>query len=206
MTTRALCLAAAILLLGACQGAETEQETLAELDNRIAGNQTDPAVSDALQDQIAVDPALTQQSNNLAARRPQRPLQAQYPVPVRGAEVSGGEGEAAPCGTRFQYDKAWAARLPAAFPLPNGVTVTDAAGDNRGRCRHRAVTFATAAAPERVLAWYRGKAEAAGFSAEEQAREGDRILAGTKGEAAYYLIVTPRATGSDVALFANEGR
>ena len=35
---------------------------------------------------------------------------------------------------------------------------------------------------------------------------GDQVLGGTRGEAAYYLIVTPIQSGSDVALIVNNGR
>ncbi len=202
MTVRLLP-AAALLLLAAC--GQSEEERLADLDARIAANQTDPAVADALEDQIAVDPALTQQANRGAARTAVRPAESQFPIPVRGAAVEGG-AESAPCGTRFQYDRAWAQRLPAAFPLPPGVTLTDAAGDERPGCNQRAVTFTTRAAPDQVLGWYRTRATRAGYSVEEQLRDGDRILGGARGGAAYFLIVTPKPQGSDVALIANAGR
>ena len=127
-------------------------------------------------------------------------------MPVRGATVQREGGAAAPCGTRFQYDPSWARRLPAAFPLPAGVKLIEAAGDDRPQCRQRAVTYTTPAAPERVIGWYRTRAAGAGFSAEELAQNGDRVLGGTKGDAAYYLIVTPQPQGSQVALIANEGR
>ena len=35
---------------------------------------------------------------------------------------------------------------------------------------------------------------------------GDQVLGGTRGEAAYYLIVTPTQAGPDVALIGNNGR
>lgn len=198
-------LASLLLLSAGCQG-RSEEDKLAELDNRIAANATDPAIADALEDQIAVDPALTQQSDRNAARATPRPLEAQYPVPVRGATVQREGAGAAPCGTRFQYDPSWAKRLPEAFPLPAGAKLVEAAGDDRPQCRQRAVTYTTSAAADRVIGWYRARAAAAGFSAEELAQNGDRVLGGTKGEAAYYLIVTPQPSGSQVALIANEGR
>jgi hypothetical protein len=70
----------------------------------------------------------------------------------------------------------------------------------------RVVTFATNDPYNRVLEHYRSLAARAGFSAEQQARGADQVLGGTKGEAAYYLIVTPSRAGSDVALIVNNGR
>ena len=61
-------------------------------------------------------------------------------------------------------------------------------------------------APGQLLDWYQAKVEGAGFSAERQTRDGDQILAGTgPSGGAYYLIVTPRARGADVALITNNG-
>src|SRR3954469_20158835 len=55
-------------------------DNLADIDNAIAGNDSDPALTSALQDQILVDPTLAQQSNCNAVRTPGAPAQAQYPV------------------------------------------------------------------------------------------------------------------------------
>src|ERR1041384_1994716 len=81
-----------------------------------------------------------------------------------------------------------------------------AAGAGRGACHMRVVTFTTPDPYNRVLEHYRSLADRAGFSAEQQARGGDQVLGGTRGEAAYYLIVTPIQSGSDVALIVNNGR
>ena len=74
----------AALGLSACQDRASETE-LAKLDNQIIANETDPALTSALEDQIMVDPALTQQSNKNAVRAPASPGQAQYPLPGGGA-------------------------------------------------------------------------------------------------------------------------
>jgi hypothetical protein len=84
MLLRSAVLAAA-LTLGACEGAEDEAE-LASLDNQITGNEADPALTSALEDQIMVDPNLAQQSNRNAIRPPETPTQAQYPLPQQGAQ------------------------------------------------------------------------------------------------------------------------
>ena len=84
-----------------------------------------------------------------------------------------------------------------------GGRVTDAAGSDSANCRARVVTFTSNAAPARVLEWYRSRASQAGYSAEQQMRQGDHILAGTGGGGAYFLILTPRGSGSEVAIIAN---
>jgi hypothetical protein len=86
--------------------------------------------------------------------------------------------------------------------------VTEAAANNQGGCSTRVVTFATADDWQRVLDWYHTKAVRAGYSSEHQLREGDHILAGSNeaDKGAFYLIVTPRPKGSEVALIANNGR
>jgi hypothetical protein len=57
-----------------------------------------------------------------------------------------------------------------------------------------------------VLDFYRTRALDGGYSAEQQRRDGDHVLAGSGRDGAhYYLIVTPKPNGSDVALIANKG-
>jgi hypothetical protein len=84
---RTAAMAVAMLSLGACQKGGKDSD-LASLDNQILGNDADPALTSALEDQILVDPALTQQSNKNAVRPPKTPIQAQYPAPVPGAASS----------------------------------------------------------------------------------------------------------------------
>lgn len=217
----------AALGLAACQ--QRSDAELANLDNQIIANDADPALTSALEDQILVDPALTQQSNKNAVRPAGTPTQSQYPVPSGAARS---KGQAAPrpgassaairtasagdvsttaaadCGPDLNYAPVWANRLPAAFAVYPGARITEAAGSDRGECRMRVVTFRTSAPPQRVLDHYRSRAAGAGYSAEHQVRQGDHILAGTAGatDNAFYLILTPlRGGGSDVALITNAG-
>ena len=212
----------ALLALGACTGGD-------EAAGGNQGNDTDPALTSALEDQIAVDPQLSQQSNRNAVRPPETPTQAQYPASgpamaapqaVRaGAEsnaqhaqlstaAAGGGGTASPGGAKFDYNPAWADRLSPTFPVYPGGRLTEAAGSNQGDCRVRVVSFTTSDPYQRVLDYYHTQAVRAGYSSEHQLREADHVLAGTReGDGgAFYLIVTPTRGGADVALIANKGR
>jgi len=206
---------AGLLVLAAC--GSSEQNNLADMDNSLIGNGADPALTSALEDQILVDPNLVQQTHPNTARPPETPVQAQYPADGAGgnagagqasqASAAGGSGPGAPsaCGVPFVYGNEWANRLPPEFPAYPGGRVTEAAGSDRGACHMRVVTFTTADPYNRVLEHYRSLADRAGFSVEQQARGGDQVLGGTRGEAAYYLIVTPTQSGSEVALILNNG-
>jgi hypothetical protein len=215
---------AALIALAACS--RGGGNNLAELDNSLIGNGADPALTSALEDQILVDRNLAQQSNPNMVRPPEGPVQAQYPADAapggasagaggqarvrRAAAAVGGEGggnvAAGACGVPFEYGAQWANRLPAEFPPYPGGRVTEAAGNDRGDCRVRVVTFTTADPANRVLEHYRSLAARGGFTAEQQARGADQVLGGTKGEAAYFVIVTPGRAGSEVALIVNNGR
>ena len=211
MRTNLLLLTGA-LMLAACGSTQTAQDNLSAIDNQIARADIDPAITTAVQDQILVDPALVAQSNPNAVRHPERPLQAPYPpadvTGVRPAAASADPNApiAGACGVPFRMGNDWAQRLPAAFPLYPGGQVTEAGGVDAGNCRMRVVTFTTADAPARVLDFYTQAAQRAGFDAERQEKDGDQILGGTKGEGAYYLIVSPRDGGAEVDLIVNDGR
>ena len=205
---------AGLLALAACGSGN--DNNLAEMDNSLIGNGADPALTSALEDQILVDPNLVQQTHPNSARPPETPVQAQYPADGGsggaasgaggGQAGAGGGAQVSACGAPFAYGNEWAGRLPAEFPAYPGGRVTEAAGSDRGDCHMRVVTFTTSDPYNRVLEHYRSLADRAGFSAEQQARGGDQVLGGTRGEAAYYLIVTPIQSGSDVALIVNNGR
>ncbi|WP_114954075.1 hypothetical protein [Sphingosinicella terrae] len=208
---------AALLALGACSGGS--ENNLAEIDNALLANGADPALTSALEDQILVDPNLVQQAHPNTVRPPEAPMQAQYPAgsAAEGAGQAGragGGASVAPaslsangCGVPFDYGAQWAQRLPREFPLYPGGRLTEAAGSDSGDCRMRVVTFRTADAYARVLDHYRALASRAGFSAEHQVRGGDHVLGGVNPstDGAFYLIVTPLARGSDVALIVNRG-
>ena len=182
-----------------------------------AGNDADPALTSALEDQILVDPGLAQQSNRNAVRTTETPNQAQYPsqggggnsAAGAGAALAGGGSGDASCTAESHFDRnpAWAQRMPEAFPMLPGAKIVEAAGNNKGDCRARVVTFTTGENWQKVLDWYHTRAVRAGYSSEQQVRDGDRILAGTADHGgAFFLIVTPRQQGAEVALIVNNGR
>jgi hypothetical protein len=196
---------AGLLLLGACSGGA--ENNLAAIDNALLANGADPALTSALEDQILVDPNLVQQAQPNTVRPPETPMQAQYPAgsaAPRQASASGESGGA--CAGPFDYGPQWASRLPAEFPAYPGGRVTEAAGNDGGRCR--VVSFTTGDPYNRVLDHYRSLASRGGFNAEHQVRGQDHVLGGVNArtDGAFYLIVTPRQNGSEVALIVNNGR
>ena len=205
---------AGLLALAACGGA-AENNALAAIDNELIANAVDPALTTALQDQISVDPTLVQQSNPNSARPPEAPVQAQYPADLNPGQDGSPDPHrrrhrAAALGRRLRPRlrpwPIWANRMPREFPAYPGGRLTEAAGNDHGGCRMRVVSFTTADAPPRVIERYRGLVTGAGYTAEQQQRGADQVLGGTRGDSAYYLIVTPQGSGSDVSLIVNNGR
>lgn len=219
-------IAAPALLLASCGSEPVEKEKgLADLDKEIA-SETDPALTSALEDQITVDPALTQQSGTFAARPPVEPGGAAYPAPgprrdpatgrtpgeraeIRSTNAVRAAAEgASSCAANVDINPRWASQLPEPFAIYPRGQLTEAAGNDAGGCRFRVVTFTASAPPQRVVDWYRGRVTRAGYSAEQQRRDGDLVLGGTRAsdDGAYYLIVGGlQGGGSNVALIADNG-
>jgi hypothetical protein len=198
--------------LAACQGGD---EAAAN-----QGNDADPALTSALENEIMVDPNLAQGNQAAPATGQTAAASGQPGNPTAGtgggqapgqptlaaaAQVGGGPGCTNP--DQFDYGPGWVNRLSPVFPVYPGGRVTDAAGNNSGNCRARAVTFTTGDSFERVLDWYHTKAVRAGYTSEQQVRDGDRILGGAnqRDGGAFYLIVTPKPAGAEVALITNTG-
>ncbi|HEX8623131.1 MAG TPA: hypothetical protein VF718_14275 [Allosphingosinicella sp.] len=175
-------------------------------------NDSDPEIASALNDQILVDGNLDNQSNRNGGRTPAGPANASYPASDAAAAAPGGSAQATAalgkdCANpaRFDYNMGWAKRLSPDFPVYPGGQVTEAAANNSSGCSTRVVTFTTAESWQPILDWYHTRAVRSGYSSEHQVRDGDHVLAGAKGpeQAAFYLIVTPRPKGSEVALIAS---
>ncbi len=111
------------------------------------------------------------------------------------------------CDGRVAYGAAWATRLPIEFPIfPRG-ELLEAAGSDTSGCALRVVSFTTDAPVPDVLDYYYTRARRAGFDAERQRQGTADILAGTRGDDAYYLIFNARqGGGTDVDLVVNNGR
>lgn len=177
-----------------------------------AANDSDPEIAAALNDQILVDGNLDNQSNRNGGRAPAGPANATYPsaepaAPGASATATAALGKNCADAARFDYNMGWAKRLAPNFPVYPGGRVTEAAANNSSGCSTRVVTFTTDQGWQPILDWYHTRAVRAGYSSEHQLRDGDHVLAGAdpKGNGAFYLIVTPKPKGSEVALIANNG-
>ena len=102
---------------------------------------------------------------------------------ARAAVAPGGQD----CAGRVDYTTAWAAKLPAAFPVYPRANTQEAAGTDEGACSLRIVTFRTPVPLGDVLAFYSTRAQAAGFNAEHVRASGDNIISGVKGQSAYVV-------------------
>ena len=99
----------------------------------------------------------------------------------------------APAACRSTTATQWASRLPAEFPAYPGGRVTEAAGNDRGDCRIRVVTFTTADPDQpRARTLSQRCAARAGYLGRAAGRAAaTRCSAAPTATAAYYLIVTP---------------
>ena len=137
-------------------------------------------------------------SANLIAAPAAKQLAANAPdtkamVAAAQAAVSPG---GANCANSVAYGSAWAAKLPAAFPVyPRGNT-QEAAGTDEGDCALRIVSFYTPVKIDDVFAFYASRATAAGFTVEHTLKDGSNILSGTKGNSA--LVVYGKRLPSNV--------
>ena len=201
--------------LGGGARARRLQAAAARTISPTCANDADPAVTSALNDQILVDEqsrrpvqqAMPPGPRRLRRARPirrRRPRRGKARARRRRSPRAKGCSDAA--ALRLQHGLGQPAR--AQLPGLSGRQVTEAAANNSGGCSTRVVTFATADDWQRVLNWYHTKAVRAGYSSEHQIRDGDHILAGANeaDKGAFYLIVTPKPKGSEVALIANNGR
>ena len=179
-------------------------------DKHKSGNEIDPAVANALEDQIMVDPNLVGQANRFGrtgqtgseapvpapgiggrAVQPGKLLRAPAPTTATGTgsitlgeraeDQAGRTGTASnTCEKNFHYSASWATLLPEAFPLYPDAQVTEAAGNNQPPCRMRLVSFVSKAPLQTLVDFYYTQAVRNGFTAEHQLADGEHILAGTR--------------------------
>jgi len=202
--------------------------------NHKAANDIDPAVTNALEDQIMVDPNLVGQANRFG-RTPSTGLQApipdtasggpavapgklmQAPKPAAGkangaitlGQMAKEQPGSASCDQQIAYSTRWATMLPDAFPLYPDAQVTEAGGNNIAPCRMRLVSFTSKAPLQMLVDFYYTQAVRNGFTAEHQLAEGEHILGGVRQQdgGAYYLSFNARKDGgTDVDMIVNHGR
>lgn len=111
---------------------------------------------------------------------------------ARAVQQPGGRN----CFESVNYSTAWAAKLPAEFPVYPRANTMEAAGSDEGACAVRAVTFRTGVPLSEVLAFYNTRASAAGFRVEHVVKEGDNVLSAIKGDSA--VVVYARQLPSNV--------
>ena len=193
-------------------GCHSDRKKVDALDNSLVANGADPALTGALNDQIMVDPALTQQANGAAVRPPAQPYSGGTPHATGSDQATGAlrhapaAGKECPeCASRkgaltlgelakrqkgpglggCSSDVAYSAdwvNRLADLPVYPGGAVSEAAGSNRPGCALRIVSFTTAAPPSRVVDWYYTQAIKAGYDGEQQTDGRERVLGGTRAK------------------------
>jgi hypothetical protein len=68
------------LALSACGTKDKDKDAIAQLDEKLTGQGSDPAMNTALDDRILVDPALTDSANVTAVREASQPLNGALPA------------------------------------------------------------------------------------------------------------------------------
>lgn len=120
---------------------------------------------------------------------------------ARGALAESGTGR--DCVSKVDYTMAWAARLPAAFPVYPRGHVQEAAGTDNAGCRLRVVNFVSPVPVDDLVDYYWSRARAAGFAAEHRREGTDQVVGGSKGAEAFVAYVRERGGMSEVDLVTN---
>lgn len=216
---------ALILALSGCGGAQPDKAELDTLDERLGGKTgADPALSQALEDQIMVDPTLSQQSNEHSIRPPNAPLQAPIPpdaladaananpgetLGARAAEQAGAAKDRfVGCELDVAYSVQFSNRLPADLPLYPKAQVQEAAGSDTPGCQLRAVTFTAAAAPKTLADYYMILGKRGGFDARVGIVADGTMVSGVRASdgAAFYVTLQSAGNGTSADLVSNRGR
>jgi hypothetical protein len=83
-TSRKFAIAASLLALpfalSACGTKDKDEDAIAQLDEKLTGQGSDPAMNTALDDRILVDPALTDSANVTTVREASQPLNGALPA------------------------------------------------------------------------------------------------------------------------------
>lgn len=225
--------AAPLLTLAACSGGEDVTEEPAEQDPATAGAlgediMVDPdrldqsgadgalAGGDPASSAVPMDDETREQVNQ--AREEARQLAGgrvgAAPEPgtrltqtiIAAAQAIQRGNSGVDCSRGANYSAAWADRMPEPFTVYPRAAVLEAAGNDEQGCSLRVTTFTTAVPPKEVVNFYHTRARSAGFSADLMGDDGDTVMGGRKGDAAYYIVVGRRDDGrTKVELLARAG-
>jgi hypothetical protein len=180
----------ALLLLSAC-GTATPEAVV---------NETDPAITDALNDPIMADPRLELQHGGGSVSVPVGIDGGVHALTLGQIAVARvGDRAFAGCDPKIDYAFAWVARLPAELALPETATVSEAAGSNSAACNLRIVRYTIARPVADVEAFYRKR----GFLLTRSAS----AMTGVRASDGAAFRVSVAATGSATAvdLVTNRG-
>lgn len=221
-----VCLGAALLTLSACGDEKAADDKVKKLDERLLGKgNADPVLTSALEDQIMVDPSLSNMANRNAVKAADKPMTAPLPPETTGPsaaaerpdaptlgqlaanQASAARDKFAGCGLDVDYSMGWASRLPADVPLYPRARVDEAAGSDMPGCKLRAITFTTPAPQRAVIDFYIGQTKRSGFASSTEVKGRETLVGGTRSDgAAYYVVLTPaEAGGTVVDLVLNNG-
>lgn len=178
------------LLVAGCHAKQNPGNTLDAMDNELVeGTATDERGN--LADAIKVDPARARHSRVAAAAPATTEDRASGTCLARNKD-------------KLAFATGWAAKLPADLPLPPKAQLEEAAGRSAD-CEIRAASFSVPEAPEAVLAWYEDTAAKGGYDAGRTTRDGERWIAGTKGDAAFTIMTRPAKGGTAVDYIWTKG-
>ncbi len=157
-----------------------------------AQNRTPEAIEDAKNKAFA----LVGGSDGMKALPSPRRYGSRVPegAALTAAARAAAQPNGAKCADNAEYSAAWAAKLPAIFPVYPRGTTKEAAGTDIGECSLRVVNFLTPVPLDDVLAFYYSRATTAGYRVEHAIAGGDNIVSGTKGDAS--LVVYGRRLSS----------
>ena len=225
--------AAPLLTLAACSGGEDATDENAEMDPATAGAlgediMVDPdrldqsgadgalAGGDPASSAVPMDDETREQVNR--AREEARQLVGgrvnQAPAPgdaltrtmIAAAQAIQRGNSGVDCSQGADYSAAWADRMPEPFTVYPRGAVLEAAGNDDEGCALRVTTFTTAVPQQEVVNFYHTRARNAGFSADLMEKDGETVIGGRKGDAAYYIAVGRQADGrTKVELLARAG-
>lgn len=119
------------------------------------------------------------------------PAQLGQTIPESSTLTAAARAAASPgganCAEKAEYSAAWAAKLPADFPVYPRGTTKEAAGTDVGECSLRVVNYLTPVPLDEVLKFYHSRALSAGYSSEHVTYDGDNIVSGMKGSGSYVV-------------------